>query len=242
MGIIRSSGRERSPVRHSPTSPGSNGPSVLPAADISIMAQSSPRPPHPQTTTKRELVARITEQINRSQDEKYTTAQAQVQGDLSRGGERAKKAKAKLERLKAARMTKVLVKEVVESFLDEVVGELSLGHRLEFREFGVFEVRERQARQAQNPRTLEPVKVPAKRVVKFKPGRSMRARVCDSPAPSSQPEDALQSASDASNPSSNQAAGSPTHPGTPPGAKSGNPSGSKSPPTPPKPKNPSSPF
>lgn len=79
--------------------------------------------------------------------------------------------------------TKVVVKEVLQSFLDEIIHELSLGNRLEFREFGVFEVRERRARVAQNPRTLEKVPVPPKRVVKFKVGRMMRKRVCDEPAP-----------------------------------------------------------
>ncbi len=79
--------------------------------------------------------------------------------------------------------TKVVVKEILQSFLDEIILELSLGNRLEFREFGVFEVKERKARRAQNPRTLEKVDVPAKRVVKFKVGRMMRRRVCDEPAP-----------------------------------------------------------
>jgi len=79
--------------------------------------------------------------------------------------------------------TKVVVKLVLQSFLDEIVEELSLGNRLEFREFGVFEVKERRARRAQNPRTLEKVDVPAKRIVKFKVGREMRARVCDEPRP-----------------------------------------------------------
>jgi integration host factor subunit beta len=79
--------------------------------------------------------------------------------------------------------TKVVVKEILQSFLDEIVLELSLGNRLEFREFGVFEVKERKARRAQNPRTLEKVEVPAKRCVKFKVGRLMRQRVCDEPAP-----------------------------------------------------------
>ena len=54
-----------------------------------------------------------------------------------------------------------MVKEILQAFLDEIIGELSLGNRLEFREFGVFEVRERRARRAQNPRTLEKVEVPA---------------------------------------------------------------------------------
>ena len=77
--------------------------------------------------------------------------------------------------------TKVVVKEILQRFLDEIISELSYGNRLEFREFGVFEVRERAARTAQNPRTLEKVPVPAKRVVKFKVGRTMRHHVCDDP-------------------------------------------------------------
>ena len=78
--------------------------------------------------------------------------------------------------------TKVVVKEILQAFLDEIVLELAQGNRLEFREFGVFEVKERRARRAQNPRTLEKVDVPAKRIVKFKVGREMRAKVCEEPA------------------------------------------------------------
>ena len=73
--------------------------------------------------------------------------------------------------------TKVVVKEILQLLLDEVVDELAHGNRLEFREFGVFEVRQRASRQAQNPRTLEKVEVPSRRVVKFKVGRKMRERV-----------------------------------------------------------------
>ncbi len=79
--------------------------------------------------------------------------------------------------------TKVVVKEVLQMFLDEIVQELAQGKRLEFRDFGVFEVKERQPRQAQNPRTLEKVAVPARRVVKFKVGRRMRRLVCNQAAP-----------------------------------------------------------
>lgn len=64
--------------------------------------------------------------------------------------------------------TKVVVRDVLQRFLNEIIDELAQGNRLEFREFGVFEVRERAPRIAQNPRTLEKVPVPAKRVVKFK--------------------------------------------------------------------------
>lgn len=75
--------------------------------------------------------------------------------------------------------TKVVVREILQRFLDSVIDELVDGNRLEFRDFGVFEVRERPARVAQNPRTLEKVPVPAKHVVRFKAGRIMRERVCD---------------------------------------------------------------
>jgi integration host factor subunit beta len=69
---------------------------------------------------------------------------------------------------------RVLVKAMVQEFLDQVIVELKKGNRLEFRDFGVFEVRKRAPRRAQNPKTLEPVLVPAKTTVKFKVGRLMR--------------------------------------------------------------------
>ena len=74
-------------------------------------------------------------------------------------------------------VTKVVAKDIIQSFLDLIIEELAAGNRLEFREFGVFETKERAARRAQNPRTLEKVSVPAKRIVKFKVGRMMRERV-----------------------------------------------------------------
>jgi len=75
------------------------------------------------------------------------------------------------------RQTKVVVKDVIQRFLDQIVAELIAGNRLEFREFGVFEIRQRASRVAQNPRTLEKVEVPSKRVVKFKAGRLMRQQI-----------------------------------------------------------------
>jgi integration host factor subunit beta len=66
------------------------------------------------------------------------------------------------------------VKKTVQCFLDNVIDELSRGNRLEFRDFGVFEIRDRAPRVAQNPKTLERVPVPAKRTVKFKVGRLMK--------------------------------------------------------------------
>ena len=72
---------------------------------------------------------------------------------------------------------RVLVKRIVQSFLDEVIVELCKNNRLEFRDFGVFEVKERAARMAQNPKTMKPAHVLAKRTVKFKMGRIMREKL-----------------------------------------------------------------
>src|SRR5437660_2975131 len=74
---------------------------------------------------------------------------------------------------------RVQVKRIVQQFLDEVIGELGKGNRLEFRDFGVFETKVRKARKAQNPKTLEPVEVPEKRTVKFKVGRLMKQKLSD---------------------------------------------------------------
>ncbi|MEE9404708.1 MAG: HU family DNA-binding protein [Algisphaera sp.] len=69
---------------------------------------------------------------------------------------------------------RVVVKDVVQTFLNSIIVELGKGNRLEFRDFGVFEVKQRRARTAQNPKTLEKVDVPPKRTVKFKVGRLMK--------------------------------------------------------------------
>lgn len=69
------------------------------------------------------------------------------------------------------------VKQIVQLFLDGIVDELGRGNRIEFRDFGVFEIKVRKPRQAQNPKTLEPVAVPARRTVKFKVGRLMKEQL-----------------------------------------------------------------
>jgi integration host factor subunit beta len=71
------------------------------------------------------------------------------------------------------------VKDVCQEFLDQIIIELRRGNRLEFRDFGVFEIRERRPRTAQNPKTLQRVDVPAKKVVKFKVGRMMQRSLDD---------------------------------------------------------------
>jgi len=72
---------------------------------------------------------------------------------------------------------RAVVKPVVQVFLDEIINELTKNNRLEFRDFGVFETKIRAARKAQNPKTMEQVRVPAKRNVKFKMGRLMKQKI-----------------------------------------------------------------
>ncbi len=76
-----------------------------------------------------------------------------------------------------AQIKHAVLRSVIQSFLNGIIAELSRGNRLEFRGFGVFEIRNRSARIAQNPKTLEKVQVPAKRIVKFKMGRLMTQKL-----------------------------------------------------------------
>ena len=76
---------------------------------------------------------------------------------------------------------RVVVKKIIQSFLDEIIVEVSNDNRLEFRDFGVFETRTRASRVAQNPKTLERVQVPAKRTIKFKMGRLMKQELAKDP-------------------------------------------------------------
>ena len=85
----------------------------------------------------------------------------------------------------------ILAKEVIQAFLDEIIVELARGNRLEFRDFGVFEPKEKAKRVARNPRTGESVNVPAKTTVKFKVGRLMKKKIqndAQEEAPAAAPE------------------------------------------------------
>ncbi len=71
--------------------------------------------------------------------------------------------------------TKMIVQRTFESIIDTLVEDPK--HRIELRNFGVFEVKKRAARKARNPRTGTPVDVEEKFVVTFKPGKEMEERV-----------------------------------------------------------------
>ena len=74
-------------------------------------------------------------------------------------------------------LTQVETKEVVQKTFEAIIDAIATEDHIELRNFGVFEVKKRAPRKARNPRTGEPVDVPAKKVVVFKPGRKMEEMV-----------------------------------------------------------------
>jgi len=67
---------------------------------------------------------------------------------------------------------------VIQKTLDYIVEALEQNETVEFRNFGVFEVRERKKRIGRNPNKPENVvTIPARKVVKFKPGKIMREKI-----------------------------------------------------------------
>jgi nucleoid DNA-binding protein len=74
-------------------------------------------------------------------------------------------------------LTQLKTKEIVQHTFDAIVETLLEVGRIELRNFGVFEVKQRKARKARNPRTGERVDVPPKNVVTFKPGKEMEEKV-----------------------------------------------------------------
>lgn len=74
-------------------------------------------------------------------------------------------------------LTQQQTKKIVQKTFDAIIDSLVNERRIELRNFGVFEVKQRAARKARNPRTGHQVDVPEKYVVTFKPGKEMEARV-----------------------------------------------------------------
>ncbi len=76
-------------------------------------------------------------------------------------------------------LTQQQTKQIVQKTFDAIIDSLVRERRIELRNFGVFEVKQRAARKARNPRTGRQVSVPAKYVVTFKPGKEMEAKVLE---------------------------------------------------------------
>jgi len=74
-------------------------------------------------------------------------------------------------------LTQLKTKDIVQRTLDAIILTLVSEGRIELRNFGVFEVKQRAPRKARNPRTGDKVYVPSKNVVTFKPGKEMEELV-----------------------------------------------------------------
>lgn len=70
-----------------------------------------------------------------------------------------------------------LASQLVRSFFQALTESIIQGNRIEARGFGVFEVSRANARNSRNPMTGEKVFVPARRKVKFKPGKILKGEL-----------------------------------------------------------------
>ncbi len=82
---------------------------------------------------------------------------------------------------RAAELNKRDAEVIVETVFDSIISALHKGEKVELRGFGSFRTRERGPRRGRNPKTGEPVDVPAKRVPYFKPGKELKEYFTESP-------------------------------------------------------------
>jgi DNA-binding protein HU-beta len=78
---------------------------------------------------------------------------------------------------KDAGISKAAAKKALESFMDSVEGTLKKGGKVSLIGFGTFSVQTRKAREGRNPATGATIKIPAKKVVKFKAGSDLAKSV-----------------------------------------------------------------
>jgi nucleoid DNA-binding protein len=90
------------------------------------------------------------------------------------------------------------VRNVIQSFLDVMTDYLAEGDRLEFRDFGVFEIVKRKQKVGRNPKNAAvPIVIPARSAVKFTPGKKMKEMIEEM---DSQAERSAKAGSEAQNP------------------------------------------
>lgn len=68
-------------------------------------------------------------------------------------------------------------KEMVELFFEEIKGSLAQGEQVKLSGFGKFELRDKNSRPGRNPKTGEEIPITARRVVTFRSGQKLKARV-----------------------------------------------------------------
>jgi DNA-binding protein HU-beta len=73
-----------------------------------------------------------------------------------------------------AEMSQSDVNKVVAAFVETVTEALQDGEKIALVNFGTFEVVDKKERESRNPRTGDKIKIPAKRVPRFRPGKGFK--------------------------------------------------------------------
>ncbi len=68
-------------------------------------------------------------------------------------------------------------KEMVEGFYEEIRNSLASNRQVKLSGFGNFDLRDKKQRPGRNPKTGEEIPISARRVVTFRPGQKLKARV-----------------------------------------------------------------
>ena len=68
-------------------------------------------------------------------------------------------------------------KEIVEMFFEEIRAALESGNQVKLSGYGNFDLRDKNQRPGRNPKTGEEIPISARRVVTFRPGQKLKARV-----------------------------------------------------------------
>ncbi|MWV53859.1 HU family DNA-binding protein [Chlorobium phaeovibrioides] len=76
-----------------------------------------------------------------------------------------------------ANLTKVDAEKSVNAFINVVTSSLKAGDDVTLVGFGTFTTGDRAERQGRNPQTGKTITIPAKKVVKFKPGKALKDEV-----------------------------------------------------------------
>ncbi len=76
-----------------------------------------------------------------------------------------------------AGLTKADATRAIDAFVETISETLAKGDKVPVAGFGTFAVSERAAREGRNPRTGEPVKIEARKVVSFKAGSALKDAV-----------------------------------------------------------------
>jgi DNA-binding protein HU-beta len=76
-----------------------------------------------------------------------------------------------------AGMTKKESARAVEAVFDTIKEQLKTGDKVQLVGFGSFEVKQREARVGRNPKTMEEIRIPARRVPVFRPGKELKESV-----------------------------------------------------------------